>query len=87
MEFTNVFNNVSNQHLMRRDDKHIMRRVLSANIAVIKTGQPKPRRKDTHRRDMETVGLSTDEGRDRETWGKETTSPTDIPEDSVVPLL
>ena len=28
---------------------------------------------------METVGLSTDEGRERATRGKETTSPTDNP--------
>ena len=56
-------------HVMRRDDKHILRKVLRADIpGKRKRGRPKTRGKDACQRDLKSTGLRASGETNRATW-------------------
>ena len=65
---------------MRRDDEHILRKVLRADIpGKRKRGRPKTRRKDACQRDLKSTGLRAGEETDRAMWRRKITSYTGDP--------
>ena len=65
---------------MRRDDEHILRKVLRADIlGKRKRGRPKTRWKDACQRDQKSTRLRTGEETDRAMWRRKIISDTGDP--------
>ena len=61
-------------HVMRRDNEHILRKVLRADIpGKRKRGRPKTRWKDACHRDLKSTGLRAGEETDRAMWRRKIT--------------
>ena len=55
--------------MMRRDEEHLMRKVLRTDVpGKRKRGQPKARWKDACKRDLKSTGLRAGEETDRAMW-------------------
>ena len=67
-------------HVIRRDDEHILRKVLRADIpGKRKRGRPKTRRKGACQRDLKSTGLRVGEETDMAMWRRKITSHTGDP--------
>jgi hypothetical protein len=61
------------RHVMRRDESHITKRVMSVNVnGHPRRGRPKKRGMDCVKDDMRIKGVSTEMTTDRREWKKKT---------------
>ena len=69
-----------NRHVMRRDEEHILKRVLRTNTpGKRKMGRPKTRWKDVCQRDLKSTGPRAGEETDRALWRRKIISRTGDP--------
>ena len=55
-------------HVERREEDHYLKRVANMEIPGRRRGRPTTRWKDSIKRDMEEVGLTSDVAQEKNTW-------------------